>query len=79
LGRTGERYAQQELKEKLIDMWCHVMAIASTVAANSVAVKQSSLLMTVGYGYFLFHEKNIKHRLLGCIIIIFGVCILSIL
>jgi multidrug transporter EmrE-like cation transporter len=34
--------------------------------------------MTVGYGYFLFHEKNIKHRLLGCIIIIVGVCVLSI-
>ena len=63
---------------KAVDMWCHVMAIASTVAANSVAVKQTSLLMTVGYGYFLFHEKNIKHRLLGCIIIIVGVCILSI-
>jgi uncharacterized membrane protein len=50
---------------KAIDMWCHVMAIASTVAANSVAVKQSSLLMSVGYGYFLFHEKNIKQRFLG--------------
>lgn len=63
---------------KALDMWCHVMAIASTVAANSVAVKQTSLLMTVGYGYFLFHEKNIKYRLLGCIIIIVGVCVLSI-
>ena len=63
---------------KAVDMWCHVMAIASTVAANSVAVKQTSLLMTVGYGYFLFHEKNIRHRLLGCIIIIVGVCVLSI-
>ena len=63
---------------KAVDMWCHVMAIASTVAANSVAVKQTSLLMTVGYGYFLFHEKNIRQRLLGCIIIIVGVCVLSI-
>lgn len=63
---------------KAIDMWCHVMAIASTVAANSVAVKQSSLLMSVGYGYFLFHEKNIKQRFFGCIIIVIGVCLLSI-
>lgn len=64
---------------KALDMWFHVMAIASTVAANSVAVKQSSLLMSVGYGYFLFHGKNIKQRLFGCIIILAGVSLLSIL
>ncbi|NCQ86123.1 MAG: DMT family transporter [Microcystis aeruginosa W13-18] len=64
---------------KALDMWFHVMAIASTVAANSVAVKQSSLLMSVGYGYFLFHEKNVKQRLFGCIIILAGVSLLSIL
>lgn len=63
---------------KAVDMWCHVMAISSTVAANSVAVKQSSLLMSVGYGYFLFHEKNIKQRFFGCLIIVIGVCLLSI-
>jgi uncharacterized membrane protein len=64
---------------KALDMWCHVMAISSTVAANSVAVKQSGLLMSVGYGYFLFHEKNIKQRFFGCTIIVIGVCLLSVL
>jgi drug/metabolite transporter (DMT)-like permease len=64
---------------KALDMWFHVMAITSTVAANSVAVKQSGLLMSVGYGYFLFHEPNAKQRVLGCIVILAGVSLLSIL
>ena len=62
---------------KAVDMWFHVTAIGLTVAANSVAVRQTSLLMSIGLGYYVFKEKNIKERLLGGLIMMIGVFLLS--
>jgi drug/metabolite transporter (DMT)-like permease len=58
-------------------MWCHVTAVGLTVAANSVAVRQTSLLMGVGFGYLIFKEKNIRTRFFGSAIMVLGICLLT--
>jgi uncharacterized membrane protein len=62
---------------KAVDMLCHVTAIGLTMAANSVAVRQTSLLMGVGFGYLIFKEKNIKTRFFGSAIMVLGICLLT--
>jgi len=50
----------------------HMEAIKLTRVAYMISVKRTSLLMGVLYGYFLFHEGNIRGRLLGAALMFAG-------
>lgn len=52
-------------------------AISLTLVAQVIAVKRTSTLMSVLFGYLLFKEKAIKERLTGAFIMILGVCFIS--
>lgn len=54
-------------------IFCHLLAIALTDAANMIAVKRTSLLFGTIYGWLWFKEKNIRERLLGVMLMLGGI------
>ena len=50
----------------------YMIEISMTKAAYMIAVKRTSLLIGIVYGYFLFGEKNIKERLTGAFLMFTG-------
>ncbi len=50
----------------------HMEAMKLTKVAYMISVKRTSLLMSVLYGYILFHEENIRGRFLGATLIFAG-------
>ena len=46
--------------------------------AQVIAVKRMSALISVGFGYFLFGETDLRERLLGASIMVSGVAIMAI-
>lgn len=50
----------------------HFTAIGMIQVAYMISIKRLSLLFAILYGAMIFHEKNIRERLLGGIIIIAG-------
>ncbi|MGD2062369.1 MAG: DMT family transporter [Nitrospirota bacterium] len=46
-------------------MVTHTLSMGLANVAYMIAVKRTSLLMAVGYGYFLFHEGHLRDRLAG--------------
>lgn len=55
----------------------HVVAITMTNVAYMIAVKRTSLLFSVGYGYLLFNERHIGERFLGSLLMILGIILIS--
>lgn len=54
----------------------HMIAMSLTQVTYMIAVKRTSLLFSVGYGYLLFKEEKIRERLLGSILMIIGVVLI---
>lgn len=54
----------------------HFFAITMTDVAYMIAVKRTSLLFSVLYGYFLFEEEKIKERFTGSVVMIAGVVLI---
>ncbi|MCH8317165.1 MAG: EamA family transporter [Bacteroidetes bacterium] len=52
---------------------CHMTALSLTLVAYLVAIKRSSVILGVLFGYFIFKEKNISSRLVGAAIMVTGV------
>lgn len=50
----------------------HMEAMSMTKVAYMISVKRTSLLMGVIYGYFLFHEKHMKGRFVGALLMFAG-------
>lgn len=50
----------------------HMLAISMAKVAYMVAVKRTSLLFSVFYGYLFFRESHIKERLLGAVLMLAG-------
>lgn len=55
----------------------HAMAIAQTQVAYMIAVKRSSLLVSVAYGHFFFRETDIRQRLAGSLLMVLGVAVIT--
>ncbi|MEL6231597.1 MAG: DMT family transporter [Cyanobacteria bacterium J06627_3] len=53
-------------------------ALTMAPVAQVIAVKRMSALISVGFGYFLFGETNLRERLLGAAIMVSGVAIMAI-
>lgn len=58
---------------------CHNLAISMVAAAYMITIKRMAGLFSVGYGWFLFHERGIKYRLIGTIIMTAGAACIAIL
>ncbi len=54
----------------------HTLAINLTYVSYMIAVKRTSLLFSIGYGYFLFREENILEKLAGGIMMVAGVILI---
>lgn len=50
----------------------HMMAISLTNVAYMIALKRTSVLIGILYGYFLFRESHIRERFVGAIIMVAG-------
>ncbi|GAB4390280.1 MAG: hypothetical protein Kow0025_21220 [Thermodesulfovibrionales bacterium] len=53
----------------------HVLAISLAKVAYMVAVKRTSLLMSVAYGWLLFREENARERLAGAALMLAGLAL----
>lgn len=56
---------------------CHSLAITRVDAANMVAVKRTSMLFGVIFGWLWFSEKKMNERLLGVGLMLFGILIIG--
>jgi drug/metabolite transporter (DMT)-like permease len=66
--RLDRRIVGQALAPGLfygVMMITHTLSMGLANVAYMIAVKRTSLLMAVGYGYFLFHEGHLRDRLTG--------------
>jgi drug/metabolite transporter (DMT)-like permease len=55
-----------------IMIFSHTLAIVMTQVTYMIAVKRTSLLFSVAYGYLLFREGRIRERLMGCLLMVIG-------
>ena len=80
-------FGRQICKNKVILTWIgltnavmifsHTKAIILTNVAYMISIKRLSLLFSVYFGYYFFHEKNIKERTLGSCIMLVGAVLIS--
>jgi len=57
-------------------MVTHTLSMGLANVAYMIAVKRTSLLMAVGYGYFLFHEGHLRDRLAGAAMMFAGLVLI---
>jgi drug/metabolite transporter (DMT)-like permease len=57
-------------------MVTHTLSMGLANVAYMIAVKRTSLLMAVGYGYFLFHEGQLRDRLTGASMMFAGLVLI---
>ena len=55
----------------------HTLAIVQTQVAYMIAVKRTSLLFSVAYGRFFFHETDIRRRFAGSLLMVIGVALIA--
>lgn len=82
-----KRLGRQIWKNKVILTWIgltnavmifsHTKAVILTNVAYMISIKRLSLLFSVYFGYYFFHEKNIKERALGSCIMLAGAVMIS--
>ncbi|BCR03227.1 hypothetical protein DESUT3_02960 [Desulfuromonas versatilis] len=56
---------------------CQMTAISLTLVPYVIAIKRTSTLMSVGWGWLLFGEKGIANRLAGVAVMVLGVVLIS--
>lgn len=52
-------------------------AINLTLVTYVISIKRTSAIMSVLFGYLIFKEKGIKERLIGAVIMVVGVCFIT--
>jgi len=77
--RVDRRLLTQALAPGLfygVMMVTHTLSMDLANVAYMIAVKRTSLLMAVGYGYFLFHEGHLRNRLAGAAMMFAGLVLI---
>lgn len=77
--RVNRRFLTQALAPGLfygVMMVTHTLSMGLANVAYMIAVKRTSLLMAVGYGYFLFHEGHLADRLGGAVMMFAGLVLI---
>ena len=59
-------------------LYFHAVAIPTAMIALIIPLKRISTLVATIVGGSLFHEKNLSHRVIGCVIMILGVFLIVI-
>jgi uncharacterized membrane protein len=54
-----------------------MLAVSLTLVAHVIAIKRTSTMMSVLWGFLVFKEAGFKERLLGASIMIAGVLLIS--
>jgi uncharacterized membrane protein len=54
-----------------------MLAVSLTLVAHVIAIKRTSTVMSVAWGYLIFKEEGFKNRLLGASIMVVGVLLIS--
>ena len=54
----------------------HMTAISLTLVTYVIAIKRTSVIMSVLWGAIIFKEKGIKERLVGAVIMVLGVVLI---
>lgn len=54
-----------------------MLAIQMTLIPYLIAVKRTSVIMTSLFGFYLFKEKGMRERLIGVVLMVFGVFMIS--
>jgi drug/metabolite transporter (DMT)-like permease len=54
------------------------VALSMTQVSYMIAVKRTSLLFSIGYGYFMFRETRVKERLLGGAVMVAGLIVMAV-
>ena len=52
-------------------------AMQLTQVSYMIAVKRTSLLFSIGFGYFMFRERNISVRFLGGVVMLAGLVVMA--
>lgn len=60
-----------------ITVACQMTALTLTLVAYVIAVKRTSGLFSVLFGYLIFNEKGIRERFAGSVIMVFGVLFIT--
>lgn len=60
-----------------VKVFSHVLALSQAQVAYMIAVKRTSLLFGLAYGYFLFHETHLHQRLAGSLLMLAGLALVS--
>lgn len=84
-GRGGERLISHIRLSPVIllgvaeavSIFSHVYALSLAQTAYMIALKRTSVLFGVLYGALLFGEERIRDRLLGAILMLFGVFVMA--
>ena len=54
-----------------------MLAINLTLVAYVISIKRTSVLFSIVFAYLVFKEKGIKERLSGAILMVLGVCLIT--
>ena len=54
------------------------LALSISQVSYMIAVKRTSLLFSIGYGYFMFRETNVGERLLGGFVMLAGLFLMAV-
>lgn len=57
-------------------MLMHMYAITMTQVSYMIAVKRTSMLFSIGFGYLMFRERNVRERALGATVMFAGLYVL---
>ena len=54
-----------------------MVAISMTLVSYVISVKRTSLVLSTLWGYLFFHEKNVKERFFGAVVMVMGVLLIT--
>lgn len=54
-----------------------MIAVSYTLVTQVIAIKRMSALISVLFGHFLFHERGLRERLFGAVVMVLGVIVMT--
>lgn len=57
-------------------IWFHFVALSLVIVPYMIALKRTSSIFGVAYGWLIFKERNIAERMTGTLIMVFGVILI---
>jgi drug/metabolite transporter (DMT)-like permease len=61
----------------VISQFCLIFAMSLGYISYVISIRRSSILFDVGYGHFVFKEKETKQRFIGAVVILIGLVMIT--